>query len=126
MNVRILTPAKIVLETKANQVTAEGLEGSFTMLPGHIDYATALEAGILQVRDREDRTHYFAVDEGILVKQGDEVSISTPYAFGDDDLGTLMNHVREEFSKMNEKERETRKVLTRLETDFVRSLMELE
>jgi F-type H+-transporting ATPase subunit epsilon len=126
MTVRILTPSKIVLEQKAGKVTAEGMEGSFAMLPGHIDYAAALVPGIVEVTDQDQRRSYFAVDEGVLVKQGDDVTISTPYAFGDDDLGNLEAHVREEFSKIDEKERETRKVLTRLETDFVRRLMEIE
>ena len=42
MRIRILTPTEVALEEAASKVVAESLDGSFCLLPRHLDYAAAL------------------------------------------------------------------------------------
>jgi F-type H+-transporting ATPase subunit epsilon len=46
----IVTPEQLVLSEEVDEVTAEGLEGDFGVLPGHINFLTALRPGSLKYR----------------------------------------------------------------------------
>jgi F-type H+-transporting ATPase subunit epsilon len=68
---------------------------------------------------------YLAVDEGILVKCGAEVLVSTRNAAQGADLGQLQKLIREQFAALDEREKQTRSALAKIEADFVRRFMEL-
>lgn len=57
-------------------MVAEAENGSFGLLPRHIDVVTALVPGILAYVDGNGRQHLVGIDEGILVKCGDEVRVA--------------------------------------------------
>lgn len=125
MKVKLVLPNKIVLDTPADKVTAPGTGGSFQILPRHVDVAWTLEPGILVVtRDGEDA--FYAVDSGVLVKQGDTVFISCFQAIKGEDLEALNEAVAANFRHLDEKEVAARKVLAKLETDTLRRFMEMD
>ncbi len=66
------------------------------------------------------------MDNGILVKCGSEVLVSTRNAVRSADLKSLRKTVQEHFVVLDDRERRARSALVRLEADFVRRYLELE
>lgn len=124
MTLKIILPAKVLLEKSITSVVAESQNGSFGLLPRHIDMVTALVPSILAFRT-EDGEHFAAIDEGILVKCGDLVTVSVRDAVYSYDLGSLEQTVRERYRSNDELNREMRSALARLEAGFMRRFMEL-
>ncbi len=125
MKLRVLTPTEVVVDEEVRKVSAEAVNGSFTMLPRHIDFATALLPGILSYADEDGAMHYLAIDEGILVKRGPEVSVSTPDAVTGPALEGLREAVRVRFQEVDEQEKRARTALAKLELSLVRRYLEL-
>ena len=121
MNLKILLPFKIFAE-KINvlRIVAETREGSFGLLPHRLDCVAALAPGILVFETEAEGEVYMAVDEGVLVKTGANVSISVRNAIGGTDIGKLREAVEQEFLNMDEQEKNVRSVLAKLESGFIR------
>ncbi len=132
MRLKVLLPTKIFINQEVTKVIAEAENGSFCILPRHIDFVAALVPGILSFEktpylntgtDKEEE--FLAVDEGILVKCGKEVMVSTRKAVRSKNLGTLKQTVEEEFRILDEREKKTRSILAKLELDFARRIFQL-
>lgn len=126
MRLKVLLPTDILLDTEAARIVAEAENGSFGLLPRHVDFVTALAPGLLTYTTPAGEEAYVAVDEGVLIKRGSEVSVSTRRAARGGDLGRLRQVVEEQFRALDEHERQMRFSLAKLEVDLVRRLMELE
>jgi F-type H+-transporting ATPase subunit epsilon len=128
MRLKIALPTQLLYDGNVLKVSGEAVNGSFTLLPHHIDFVTALVPGILFFDTAAEKAAevFFAVDEGILVKRGPDVLISTRNAVCSADLASLHRTVREHFETLDEQERRARSALVRLEADFVRRYLELE
>ncbi len=137
IRLRIITPSGIAVDTDVSQVTAESPDGSFTMLPRHIDMVAPLTQGLVEFVVVEPHgtkatgvvhevEHVVAVDRGTLVKFGDQIHIATADAIRGDDIIELRRELRHTFAELDERERRSRSVLTRLESDVTRRLMELD
>ncbi|HUM71628.1 MAG TPA: F0F1 ATP synthase subunit epsilon, partial [Chloroflexota bacterium] len=113
------------VEEMVRKVTAEGQNGSFCLLPRHIDFVSALVPGLLVYETAVGAENYLAIDEGILVKCGPEVLVSTRNAVQGADLGQLQALIREQFAELDEREQQTRSALAKIEADFVRRFLEL-
>jgi F-type H+-transporting ATPase subunit epsilon len=125
VTLRLLLPASVLLDTPVSKVTADGDHGSFTLLPHHVDFVAALVPGLLAYEGPDGAESFAAVDEGVLVKRGSEVTIATRRAVVGGTLGRLRQTVEEEFRHVDERERAARGVVARLEADFIRRLLEL-
>jgi F-type H+-transporting ATPase subunit epsilon len=125
MRLRVLLPEQILLDTEVLQVTAEAENGSFGLLPRHVDFVTALVPGILTFITTDEREEFLAVDEGILVKCGADVRVSTRNAVLGRELGELKLMIEERFKQVDEFEKKSRDVLYKMEADLVRRFMEL-
>ncbi len=125
MNLRVLLPAQVLLDEEVEKVTAEAANGSFTLLPRHVDFVAALVPGILSYLAPGGREHFLALDEGILVKQGDQVYVSAARAVPGDDLEQLQDTVRNELRVLGEGEKKARSVMARLEIDTLRRFTRL-
>ncbi|MBN2265826.1 MAG: F0F1 ATP synthase subunit epsilon, partial [Candidatus Aminicenantes bacterium] len=64
--------------------------------------------------------------EGVLVKCGPEVLVSTRNAVGGESLGRLRRTVDGTFRQIDERERKARSILARFEADFIRRFIEIE
>lgn len=127
MRLRILLPFAVFLErTTVSRVIAESRSGSFGILPRRLDCVAALEPGILTFETPEEGEVYVAVDEGVLVKTGDEVRVSVRNALTGTDLRHLREAVEQEFMALTEQERDVRSVMTKLETGLIRRLAEFQ
>lgn len=123
MKLSVFLPSGIFLETTATKIVGEGPEGSFGILPRHIDVAAALVPGILSYVTERGREEFLAVDGGILVKEGESVSVATRMAVKGD-LGSLRKQVESFIRDLDERERKTRSAAARLEADFIRRFVE--
>ncbi|MEQ8962905.1 MAG: F0F1 ATP synthase subunit epsilon [Coleofasciculus sp. C2-GNP5-27] len=125
MNLKILLPTEILLDQEVTKVSAEAENGSFTLLPNHIDCVTAIVPGILFFESESTPEVFIAVDEGVLVKCGADVRVSTGRAIRSDDLDSLQQTVEEEFSRLDERERITAGAIAKLEASFARGVYEI-
>lgn len=127
MTLRVLLPEKVVLERDVQKVVAEGENGSFGLLPRHVDYVEPLVPGILSFLpvDGDDEV-FVAVDEGALVKCGVEVLASVRNAVVGPELGSLEETVRNRFQRVDERERAMRTALAKLESEVLRRFVEME
>lgn len=126
MKLRVSLPTHVLVEDEASAVTACGGGGHFTVLPRHIDCASALEPGILEWRDARGLEHFAALDAGVLVKVGDEVSVAATRGARGGDLGELRRKVEEEYRAADERARQALTAMGKLEAGFVRRFMELQ
>lgn len=122
MKLKIIIPSRTVFSQPADKVTAPGTEGSFQILPKHVDFVSSLQPGILSIF-HGDETVYFAIDQGFLVKQADTVYISCLQAIRGTSLETLGRTVADSFRQLSEKERRTNEILVKLEADMLRMLI---
>jgi F-type H+-transporting ATPase subunit epsilon len=126
MRLKVLLPSEILVDEETSKVCAEAENGSFCMLPRHIDFVAALVPGLLSFVTQDGREEFLAVDEGILVKVGPEVMVSSRNAVIGPDLGELRHTVERLFREFDEHEKVARAAFARLEADLVRRFIELE
>ena len=126
MRLKIWVPTEVLLDEEVTKIKAEAENGWFCILPRHIDFVTALVPGILSFEAPGRPTEYLAIDHGILVKCGPEVSVSTRHAVRGADLATLQETVAKHFRVLREKEQTARLFEAKLEAELVRQLVRAE
>jgi F-type H+-transporting ATPase subunit epsilon len=127
MNLKILLPFQIFAEKKGvSRIVAETRNGSYGLLPHRLDCVAALEPGILIYETETEGEIYVAVDEGILIKTGQDVLVSVRSAIVGTDLSQLREAVEREFLTLDESEQKIRSVMTKLEIGLVRRLAEFQ
>jgi F-type H+-transporting ATPase subunit epsilon len=125
MRLKLLLPTEVLIDQEVVKVIAEAENGSFCLLPRHVDFVSVLVPGILTFITPEGEEEFAAVDGGILVKAGQDVLVSTKYGVRSTELGKLKRLVAEEFLAREEWEKKAQAVGARLEADIVRRFMEL-
>ncbi len=125
MNLKVLLPFRIFAEkTGVTRIVAETRAGSFGILPRRLDCVAALAPGILIYENEIEGEVYLAVDEGVLIKTGLDVLVSVRNAIAGTDLGTLRDSVEREFLNLDEREQNVRSALAKMESGFIRRLVE--
>jgi F-type H+-transporting ATPase subunit epsilon len=104
--------------TEVSSIVAETQDGSFGLLPQRLDCAAALVPGILSYRIPTGDV-YLAVDNGVLVKTGDDVLVSVRRAIPGSDLATLHDSVKREFLAVDQEERVVRRAVATMESAFI-------
>lgn len=125
MTVSLLLPDSPLFEGRATAMTAVAQNGSFGILPNHVDFVTALVPSVLTIQLIDEREAIFGIDEGILVKKGDSVTVAVLRAVRGSDLDRLQAEVKTKFVEMDDEERQARSAFSRLEADVVRRFAEL-
>jgi F-type H+-transporting ATPase subunit epsilon len=126
VRLKVLLPSEVLVDEEAVKINAEADNGAFCLKPRHIDFVAALAPGLLAFVDAKGDEVFLAVDEGILVKCGEEVLVSTRNAVRGSDLAQLREIIEQRFNQMNEQERKARSAVARLEAGVVRRFIELE
>jgi F-type H+-transporting ATPase subunit epsilon len=123
MNLKVLVPFQVFVEkSDVLRVVAETRAGSFGILPNRLDGVAALVPGILVFETGAEGESYVAVDEGVLVKTGPNVTVSVRRAVAGADLAKLRNLVEREYLVFDEDEQSVRSAISKLETGFLRRL----
>ncbi|MFT6091518.1 ATPase [Sulfitobacter sp.] len=125
MTVTLRLPTQTLFEGQAVQMTGMAPNGSFGILPNHMDFVTAIVPSVMTLRLADGSEEIFGLDEGLLVKKGHQITVCTLRGVRGDDLGTLQDMVEASFIQMDEDERQARAALSRLEADMVRRFAEL-
>lgn len=126
MKLTVWLPSEILLEEQVDRIKGEAENGWFGLLPKHIDFVTALVPGVMTFQPCGRPEEYLAVDHGILVKCGADVSVSTRNAVRGSNLDQLKQAVESQFRAREEREKAARAYEARLEADLVRHLMDAE
>jgi len=125
MNLKVLLPFDVFAEKSGvTRIVAETREGSFGLLPHRLDCVAALAPGILIYENESEGEVYVAVDEGVLIKTGLDVLVSVRNAIAGTDLRQLREAVEREFLNLDERERNVRSALAKMESGFIRRLAE--
>jgi F-type H+-transporting ATPase subunit epsilon len=126
MRLKVLLPTEVLVHEDVDRVTAEAHNGSFCLLPRHIDFAAALVPGLLSFQAKGGKEVFLAVDEGVLVKEGRNVTVSTRNAVRSPDLGRLRETVEERFKTLDDREKTARSAMAKIEAGFVRRFLEIQ
>lgn len=123
MNLKVLLPFQIFAEkTGVSRIVVETRQGSVGLLPHRLDCVAALSPGILTYSSESDGEVFVAIDEGVLVKAGQDVLVSVRRALGGADLGQLREAVEQDFLALDEREQTMRSMLAKMEADLIRRM----
>lgn len=126
MQLKILLPHGVFAHIRnVKKIVAETTAGSYGILPRRLDCTAALVTGILLYETENEGEKYIAVNEGILIKAGEHVTISVRNAIGNAPLGKLRAIVEKEMIELDELEVNARTVMAKLETGFLRNFQNL-
>ncbi|TAL84520.1 MAG: F0F1 ATP synthase subunit epsilon [Rhodanobacter sp.] len=121
MQLEILLPFKVFAsKTDVSRIVAETANGFFGLLPQRLDCVAALTPGILVCESEVEGESWVAIDEGVLVKVGTQVSVSVRRALSGTDPDQLRQAVEQEFLVRDAQEQSVRQVMARLEAGFLR------
>lgn len=126
MKLTVWLPPQVLLEEEVSRIKAEAVNGWFGLKEKHVDFVTALVPGIMTFQARGNPEQYLAVDRGILVKCGRNVSVSTRNAVRGTNLEELRRDVEKQFREREEHDKKARAYEAKLEADLVRQLLEIE
>ena len=125
MQLQLLLPTQIIFDQPVQKILAEAANGVFCLLPNHVDWVTLLVPGIFTATlptGEEEEDIYWAINQGVFVKCGDQVRVSVANAIQGSDLSNLQQTVQQEFRRLDDREKQARQILARLENSFVREL----
>ncbi len=95
LNLKVITPERIVLEQPVEQVTATAIDGELTILPDHEPIVTALAIDVLRYKVRgEEET--IAVIGGAMEVQDNNVTIVSNLAELDTEIDEARAHQAKE------------------------------
>jgi F-type H+-transporting ATPase subunit epsilon len=125
MMLKILLPAEILIELEVKKIVAEAENGSFCLMPNHIDFVATLAPGLFTYEKAEGGQEIMAMDVGTLVKKGSDVLVSTRNAVRAPDLGKLKQVVVKQYDVLDEREKMVRSASAKLEASLIRRFVEL-
>ena len=125
MMLKILLPAEILMQLEVKKIVAEAENGSFCLMPNHIDFVATLAPGLFTYERAEGGQEVLAMDVGTLVKKGSDVLVSTRNAVRAPDLGKLKQVVIQQYDILDEREKMVRSASAKLEASLIRRFVEL-
>ena len=125
MLLKILLPAEVMMVQEVKKIVAEAENGSFCLMPNHVDFVATLAPGIFTYEKDEGGQELLAMDVGTLVKKGSDVLVSTRNAVKAAELGKLKQVVVEQYDVLDEREKLVRSAAAKLEASLIRRFVEL-
>ena len=97
---KIITPEKVVFEDDVNSITAQGVQGSFGILPNHVPFMSALAVDTAKaVKDGQE--FIFSIIGGAFQFRNNEAIILSKVAELGDDIDTARaKQAKEEAEKV--------------------------
>ena len=112
----------MVLDTRVTGVQAADATGRFGLRPGHEPFVTVLVPSLLVYTDEAGTERYAAVDGGVLVLEGDRVSVVTREAVLSDRLEDLSERAAAILDVRRRQEGKARAEFDELQTALVKQL----
>jgi F-type H+-transporting ATPase subunit epsilon len=85
LNVRIITPKKLVREIEATSLIIPTVDGEITILPKHAHLLASLKEGVITIRIK-DKEEYLSIGGGYVETDGLSVKILVSKAYGQDEI----------------------------------------
>ena len=76
LKVKIAIPGKVVWESEANEINIQTTTGKIGILPNHAPLVTAIETGVLTIKD-ESQNNYMVLSDGYLSLNKNSIFIAT-------------------------------------------------
>ncbi len=89
LNLKIITPKKLVKEVETNSITVPTASGEITILPHHANLFALMVEGIVKIRVKENE-EYFSVGGGYVQTDGEKVTLLVSRAYGQDQIDEKM------------------------------------
>lgn len=122
LNLKIISPKRIVLEKEIDAITVPTSDGEITILPHHCNLLTLLTEGILKIKIGDDE-EYYAIGGGYLQTDGHEVMVLVSRAYGQDEIDEkIIQEVRqkaEQLLKLARDEKEKNEALSLLKRSLI-------
>jgi len=125
MLLKILLPAEVMMVEEVKKIVAEAENGSFCLMPNHIDFVATLTPGIFSYELATGGLELLAMDVGTLIKKGSDVLVSTRNAVKAPDLGKLKQVVVQQYDVLDEREKMVRSASAKLEASLIRRFVDL-
>ncbi|MBP5215081.1 MAG: hypothetical protein J6039_00790 [Alphaproteobacteria bacterium] len=125
MKLTVFTPIGKVLQEEVQKVRIPTLEGYYTLLPKHIDFASAMKVDIVSMLTKDNLQKFVACHNGVAVKKGDEVTITVQNAVVGESLDELEKVIDSDFKKTDEQRKELNIAMARLELGIIRGFTKL-
>jgi F-type H+-transporting ATPase subunit epsilon len=122
---QILVPDAVVLDTRVTAVQAGDATGRFGLRAGHEPFVTALSPSLLVYTDEEGRERYAALDGGVLLLEGNLVSVVTREAVLADRLEDVAKQAAAILDIRQQEERRARDEFHELQTALVKQLAQV-
>lgn len=87
LNLKVITPSKLVIDEEVDEVVAPGDSGEFGVLPGHVPFITTLMPGELTYKINGVGTSMI-IDSGIAEVSEDRVNVLTDSVLKSEEIDT--------------------------------------
>jgi F-type H+-transporting ATPase subunit epsilon len=122
LGLEIVVPDAVVLAARVTGVQAADGTGRFGLRPGHEPFVTVLSPSLLVYTDEAGAERYAAVDGGVLVLEGDRVSVVTREAVLADRLEDVAEKAATFLDARRRQERHARAEFDELRTALAKQL----
>jgi F-type H+-transporting ATPase subunit epsilon len=125
MRLKVLLPPEVFADVRGvSRIVAQTRQGSMGFWPHRLDCAAALSQGILTYQSGAGEV-FVAVDAGVLVKTGTDVTVSVRRAIGGTDLARLRETVEHEFADLDADQQGARAAMAHVEAELMHRLATL-
>jgi F-type H+-transporting ATPase subunit epsilon len=126
VRLKIIVPAGVFASIeKVDRIVVMTQGGSFGLLPHRMDCAAVLPPGLFAYSTAATDEVHLAIDAGMLIKTGADVSLCVRRVIAGADLGRLRQAVQQELKQRSEQESSNLKTLAQLESGLVREFVKL-
>ncbi len=94
LNLKIITPQKVLIEDEAEAVYSKSITGEFGILPDHIPYMTDLDIGVTEYI-KDNKKEFVTTIGGVIQVKGNTVTILSDTA----ELGEQIDVARAKSAK---------------------------
>ncbi len=126
LELEVLVPDGTVVKALVSGLRAADASGWFGLLPGHEAFVTLLVPCLLTYRDERGREHYAAADGGVLLLEGEKVTVVTREAVAADRLEEVAPAAEAMLARRRAQERAARAEFAELQTSLLRELRKVE
>jgi len=99
LDLKVITPKKIVLEKTARSISVPSVTGEITILPRHENLLTPLKEGIVKIITENKKEEYLAIGGGYLEVDEKGISLLVSRAYGQDEIDEKLTAVAIEKAK---------------------------
>lgn len=122
LNLRIYTPDKLFPEEVITKLSINGKEGNYTILPNHVDYLSSFNNSNVSFEKQNKEKSYLWLNQGVLVKCGREIQISTFSAINNGnvklDIKKMVSNTKKDINSLIGFDRKFKNTLKNIEKEI--------